>query len=95
VGSPLLHTKQSLPDFLLHLKGKGFQLKDDAQGFIEFGKHYTGAEDEMVNIAIELTLKAQKEFDGSFFVALLETLTKEKATTRNQAILIAQNLHLI
>ncbi|PLR66840.1 MULTISPECIES: DUF6123 family protein [Bacillaceae] len=91
----MLQTKQSLADFLLHLKGKGFQLKEDARGFIEFGKHYTGAEDELVIIAIELTLKAQKEFDGSFFVSLLETLTKEKAATRKQAIHIAQNLHII
>ncbi|TDL82652.1 DUF6123 family protein [Peribacillus frigoritolerans] len=91
----MLHTKQSVTDYLLHLKDKGFQLKEDALGFISFGKHYTGAEDELVIAAIELTLKAQKEFDGSFFVSLLERLTKEKAKNRRQAILVAQKLNLI
>jgi hypothetical protein len=77
---------RSIEDYLHFLEGKGFQLDEDAIGFIYFGKHYTNASDEMINTAIELTLKAQKRFDGSFYVALLETLISNKISTRKDAI---------
>ncbi|WP_411333220.1 DUF6123 family protein [Metabacillus indicus] len=91
----MLHTIQSVTDYLQHLQDKGFHFKEDALGFIEFGKHYTGAEDKLVIAAIELTLKAQKEFDGAFFVALLERLTKEKARNRSQALRVARELNIL
>lgn len=75
---------QKVEDYLLYLEEKGFHLKEDARGFISFGKHYTGASDEMVNGAIEWTLKVQKEFDGSFFMLLLESLIIQNIKTRQQ-----------
>jgi hypothetical protein len=77
------------------LKGKGFQFQEDAIGFIFFGKHYTNASDEMINTAIELTLKAQKRFDGSFYVALLETLTANNINSRKAAIQYVKKKELL
>jgi len=76
----------TVEDYLHYLKGKGFHFQDDAVGFIFFGKHYTNASDEMINTAIEITLKAQKRFDGSFYVALLEMLTANNINTRKAAL---------
>ena len=78
-----MKTVQQYIDFL---ESKGFTLHDDAIGFIQFGKQYTNASDELTNTAIELTLKAQKEFDGSFYISLLEMLVKSKIETRGAAI---------
>ena len=75
----------TVEEYLHYLEGKGFQFQEDAIGFIYFGKHYTNASDEMINTAIELTLKAQKRFDGSFYVSLLETLISNKINTRKDA----------
>jgi hypothetical protein len=77
---------RTVEEYLHNLKGKGFQLQEDAIGFIYFGKHYTNAPDEMINTAIELTLKAQKSFDGSFYMALLETFIKNEIKTRKDAL---------
>jgi hypothetical protein len=77
---------RTVEDYLHDLRGKGFQLHEDAIGFIYFGRHYTNAPDEIINTAIELTLKAQKGFDGSFYLSLLETLTANKIKTRNAAL---------
>ncbi|PFO02474.1 hypothetical protein COJ85_16315 [Bacillus sp. AFS076308] len=76
----------TVEDYLHYLKGKGFQFQEDAIGFIFFGKHYTNASDEIINTAIELTLKAQKRFDGSFYVALLEMLTANNINSRKAAL---------
>ena len=72
---------QTVEEYLHDLSGKGFQFQEDAIGFIYFGKHYTNAPDEIISTAIELTLKAQKGFDGSFYLSLLETLTVNKIKT--------------
>lgn len=85
----------TVEDYLHHLKGKGFQFQDDAIGFIFFGKHYTNASDEMINTAIELTLKAQKSFDGSFYVSLLETLLSNNINTRKAAIRFVKEQELL
>lgn len=85
----------SVEDYLHHLEGKGFQFQEDAIGFIFFGKHYTNASDEMINTAIELTLKAQKSFDGSFYVSLLETLISNKVSTRRDAIRFVKEKELL
>jgi|SRR4051812_12279809 hypothetical protein len=85
-GRGLVKTLLTVEDYLHYLKGKGFQFQDDAVGFIFFGKHYTNASDEMINTAIELTLKAQKRFDGSFYVALLEMLIANNINTRKAAL---------
>jgi hypothetical protein len=88
-------TVKTVTDYVEYLTGKGFTFGEDANGFIQFGKHYTDTQDEIVIIAIELTLKIQKEFDGSFFISLLEMFKKEAISNRKQAISYAQSLHLI
>lgn len=86
---------RTVEDYILDLHSKGFQLGEDAIGFIYFGKQYTNATDEQTNAAIELTLKAQKRFDGSFFVSLLETLITNKILTRKQAIEFVKEKQLL
>lgn len=86
---------QSVEEYLHFLQGKGFQFQEDAIGFIYFGKHYTNASDELVNATIELTLKAQKQFDGSFYMSLLERLTNNKVQTRREAILFVKQNELL
>ncbi|MEQ2528591.1 hypothetical protein EKG37_13525 [Robertmurraya yapensis] len=75
-----------LEEYLQLLEGKGFQFGEDAIGFIYFGKQYTDASDELARTALELTLKAQKRFDGSFYVSLLEMFKSNQITTRAEAL---------
>lgn len=82
----LVESLGTVEEYLHNLKGKGFHFQEGAIGFIYFGKHYTNANDEMINTAIELTLKAQKSFDGSFYISLLETLISNEIKTRKAAI---------
>lgn len=86
---------QTIEEYLHFLQGKGFQFQEDAIGFIYFGKHYTNATDVQVNSAIELTLKAQKQFEGSFYVSLLETLTANQVLTREDAIQFVKKNELL
>ncbi len=81
-----MKTVQTVEEYLLYLQDKGFHLREDAKGFIMFGQHYTEASDKMVIAAIEWTLKVQKEFDGSFFISLLENMTQNKIMTKKQTI---------
>lgn len=87
--------KNKLEDFLVEIKAKGFQIQEDAIGFIYFGKHFTNAPDEVIITAIELTLKAQKSFDGSFYISLLETLATQKVETKEQALRFIKEKELI
>ena len=73
---------QTVEDYLSFLHTKGFKLSEEAQGFIMFGQGYTGASDGIVNAAIEATIKHQLQFDGSYFVALLERLKEEEITDK-------------
>lgn len=77
---------KTVAQYVDFLESKGFHLQEDAVGFIQFGQQYTNASDELTNTAIELTLKVQKEFDGSFYLSLLETFVKGKVSTRGAAI---------
>jgi len=86
---------RTVEEYLHYLKGKGFQFQEDAIGFIFFGKHYTNATDEIIITAIELTLKAQKSFDGSFYMSLLETLISNKINTRKDAINFVKEQELL
>jgi hypothetical protein len=81
---------KTVEEYIGFLESKGFAFKDDAIGFIYFGKQYTNADDFLVNLALEMTLKAQKKFDGSFYISLLEALKQEKVHTRLQAELFAK-----
>ncbi len=86
---------KTVEEYLLHLQSKGFQFPEDAVGFIYFGKHYTNASDEITNTAIELTLKAQLHFDGSFYVSLLERFVANKIETRYDAIQYVKEKQLL
>jgi hypothetical protein len=86
---------QTIEEYLHFLQGKGFQFQEDAIGFIYFGKHYTNATDEQMISAIELTLKAQKQFEGSFYVSLLEMLTANQVQTRKDAIQFVKKNELL
>lgn len=86
---------RSVEEYLHFLQGKGFHFQEDAIGFIYFGKHYTDASDELVNATIELTLKAQKQFDGSFYMSLLERFITNKVQTREDAILFVKQNDLL
>ncbi len=86
---------QTVEQYLFDLKGRGFHFQEDVIGFIYFGKRYTSASDEITNTAIELTLKAQKGFDGSFYIALLETLTANNITTRKAALRFIKDKELL
>jgi hypothetical protein len=77
---------QKLDEYLANLKAKGFILQEDAIGFIYFGKHFTNAPDEVIIATIELTLKAQKAFDGSFYISLLETFSHQKLQSRTEVL---------
>ncbi|WML47759.1 DUF6123 family protein [Neobacillus sp. PS3-34] len=86
---------RTVEQYLHMLQGKGFQLQEDAIGFIYFGKHFTNASDELINAAIELTLKAQRHFDGSFYMSLLETFISNKIETRMDAIQFVKEKELL
>jgi hypothetical protein len=86
---------KTVAQYVDFLDSKGFHLQEDVISFIHFGKQYTNASDELTNTAIELTLKAQKEFDGSFYLSLLETLVKGKISTRGAAIRFIKDQELI
>ncbi|WP_223701967.1 DUF6123 family protein [Sutcliffiella deserti] len=85
----------STEEYLQQLTAKGFIFREDSIGFIEFGKNYTDSSDYLVNIAIEITLKAQKQFDGSFFVSLLEMLKTENIQTKDSAFQLAREKNII
>lgn len=86
---------KTVSQYVDFLNEKGFRLKDDAIGFIQFGKQYTHATDELTITAVELTLKTQKEFDGSFYISLLETLVKNKVKNRGAAIRFVKEQDLL
>ncbi|WP_442853991.1 DUF6123 family protein [Bacillus sp. FJAT-18017] len=86
---------QTLDSFLQGLQSKGFQFQEDAVGFIYFGKLYTNASDELAIAAVELTLKVQFSFEGSFYVSLLETLVANKVKTRKAALKFVKDNQLL
>lgn len=82
-------------EYLTFLAQKGFHFGEDAIGFIGFGQHYTAATDEIINVAIEITLKAQKEFDGSFFISLLEMFKENQIQSRKQAFRYVEERNIL
>ncbi len=75
----------STNDYLNYLRSKGFSFYEEHVGFIKIGKMYTALPDSLVNMAIEITLKAQLEFDGSFFIAVLELLKEHNVSNKRAA----------
>ncbi len=78
--------KKTTEEFLIDLENKGFKFQEDAIGFIYFGKKYTDDPDELVNSAIEITLKTQKQFDSSFYMSILERLHSQKIPSRKEVV---------
>jgi hypothetical protein len=76
---------QSTEEYLSYLIGKGFQLQDEEIGFIYFGKKYTELSDNLINLAIEVTLKVQRNFDGSFYIAILEAFKEKNLQNYHEA----------
>ncbi len=84
------HLTKTVDEYLQFLSEKGFQFGEEALGFISFGQGYSATSDEQVISAIEITLKAQKHLDGSYFVALLEQLKSENITNRKDSFQYAK-----
>ncbi|WP_415817301.1 DUF6123 family protein [Mesobacillus thioparans] len=91
----MIQSVRTVEDYLLHLKSKGFHFREDAIGFIFFGQQYTNSTDEIANAAIEITLKAQKGFDGSFYISLLETFASNKIHSRKEALQFVKKIELL
>lgn len=87
--------KQVVGEYIQHLQSKGFPFKEDAIGFIYFGMDYTDADENLVQIAIEITLKVQKKFDGSFYLSLLESLKSEDIKSKSKAYHYVKERHLL
>ncbi len=85
----------TVEQYIEHLEYKGFIFGDDAKGFIFFGKEMTASSDQVVTAAIEITLKAQKTFDGSFYISLLEALKERQVLTRRKALQFAKESNLL
>ncbi|MBH0165709.1 hypothetical protein IHV12_12375 [Fictibacillus sp. 7GRE50] len=74
-----------LDDYIALLASKGFRLSDGDLHFVDFGRHYTDASEPQVKIALEVTLIKQLSFDGSYFIAVLESLVNENITSKQKA----------
>ncbi len=81
---------KTVDEYIQFLTDKGFHFGEEELGFISFGQRYSATSDDQVNAAIEITLKAQRHFDGSYFVALLEQLKSENITTRKSSFYYAK-----
>lgn len=84
-----------MEEYVLFLEGKGFSFGTDDMGFIYFGKKYVNVSDVLVNSAIEITLKVQKKFDGSFYVSFLENLKNHHIATKREAEQFAEQQGLL
>ncbi|RWZ60314.1 hypothetical protein EQV77_03200 [Halobacillus fulvus] len=71
--------------FLEDLWAKGFKLSDEHIRFIYFGKNSTNASEWKTIIAVKTTLKFQQQFDPSFFISVLEHITKKEIRSKRQA----------
>jgi Family of unknown function (DUF6123) len=81
-----------LEDYVALLASKGFRLSDGDLHFIDFGRHYTEATESQVKIALEITLIKQLSFDGSYFIALLESFVQEDVRSKKHAYKLLDRL---
>lgn len=75
----------ALAYFLEDLWAKGFKLSDEDIRFIYFGMNSTSASGWKTIVAIKVTLKYQQTFDPSFFISVLEHISKPPIKTKRQA----------
>ncbi|MBB5323549.1 hypothetical protein HNQ34_000641 [Anoxybacillus tepidamans] len=87
--------KQTVAQYFDFLASKGFRLGEDSFRFVQFGQQYAQASDELTIMALEWTLKIQKQFDGSFFLSLLEEFRKQQLATNKQVRLFMKEKGLI
>lgn len=85
----------NLGEYVQYLGSKGFRFGEDAIGFIYFGKQYTNASDEIARAALELTLKVQKNFDGSFYISMLELFKSNQISSRIEAIKFVKEQNIL
>ncbi|MGG1690122.1 DUF6123 family protein [Heyndrickxia ginsengihumi] len=85
----------TLGEYILFLRSKGFKFKEDVIHFVYFGKQYTNASDDVVKAAIEITLKSQRYFDGSFYISLLENFKQHNIHSRKEAYHYIHKLGLL
>lgn len=76
--------KFSLAYDLEDLWSKGFKLSDEHVRFIYFGKNSINASEWKTIIAVRVTLTYQQSFDPSFFMSVLELITKPEIKTKRQ-----------
>lgn len=81
-----------LEDYVALLASKGFRLSDGDLHFIDFGRLYTEATESQVKIALEVTLIKQLSFDGSYFIALLESFVQEDVRSKKHAYKLLDRL---
>ena len=77
---------QSLADYLENLWDKGFKLTDEQVRFIYFAKKFTNSNEWLACVALENTLKFKFNFNGSFYISLLELLNEHDVSSRNEAL---------
>lgn len=89
------NAKVAVGEYIQDLKGRGFPFGEEQIGFIYFGMESTSAHAELVKAAIEITLKVQKHFDGSFYVSLLESLMKANISSKQAAYKFVESRNLL
>ncbi len=87
-------TSHSLEEYLLELASRGFKLPDEAIGFIYFGKKFTDAEDIQVIAALKITLLSKNQFDGSFYLSLVELFCEKEIHSMRKAEQVAEAVGL-
>ncbi|MFG6118400.1 MULTISPECIES: DUF6123 family protein [Thalassobacillus] len=75
----------TLAYFLEDLWAKGFKLSDEDVRFIYFGMNSTNAPVWKVIIALKATLQFQQAFDGSFYMGVLEHISRDGVTSKKKA----------
>lgn len=90
-----MNLEQSTASYLSSLITKGFAVKEEDIGFIYFGKNYIDLDDHLTNLAIDSTLKVQRCFDGSFYIALLEAFKEENCTNYQEGLHLLQTKGIV
>ncbi len=77
--------RNKLGYFIEDLWTQGFKLTDENIRFIYLGKNSTNAEDWKVIKALKVTLQLKVEFDGSFYLSVLELLAHSTVRDAGEA----------
>ncbi|WP_407268647.1 DUF6123 family protein [Radiobacillus sp. PE A8.2] len=80
-----MDNSNQLAYYIEDLWSRGFKLSDEDVHFIYFGKNSTRAPEWKIILSLQVTLRYQRAFDGSFFLSVLELLEKDFVKNRRQA----------